>query len=84
MAIVLLVCPIGLLLRYEVVNPMGAVELSPPPSALKRGSKVRIVRGPLSGLEGLVDGLKPRQRIEILLRVLGRVALPEADVEATD
>ena len=44
--------------------------------------KVRIVRGPLSGLEGLVEGLRPQQRIEILLAVLGRVTVPKGDIAA--
>jgi transcriptional antiterminator RfaH len=59
----------------------GLVELPPPPG-FRRGDKVRIVRGPLSGLEGLVEGLGPQQRIEILLGALGRVALSKSDVEA--
>jgi transcriptional antiterminator RfaH len=59
----------------------GLVEL---PAALgfRRGDKVRIVRGPLSGLEGLVEGLRPQQRIEILLAVLGRVELAKGDIAA--
>jgi transcription antitermination factor NusG len=56
----------------------GLVELAPP--GFRRGDKVRIVRGPLSGLEGLVEGLRPQQRIEILLAVLGRVALAKGDI----
>jgi transcription antitermination factor NusG len=48
------------------------------------GAKVRIVEGPLSGLEGLCAGMKPRQRVEVLLQLLGgdqRVTLPKNDVE---
>jgi transcriptional antiterminator RfaH len=58
----------------------GLVELPSSPG-FRRGDKVRIVRGPLAGLEGLVEGLRPQQRIEILLAVLGRVGLARADVE---
>jgi transcriptional antiterminator RfaH len=54
-----------------------------PSRGFRRGDRVRIVRGPLSGLDGLVDGLRSQQRIEILLAVLGRVELAAADVEAT-
>jgi transcriptional antiterminator RfaH len=57
----------------------GLVEVPPPPG-FRRGDKVRIVRGPLSGLEGLVEGLRPQQRIEILLAVLGRVELAKRDI----
>jgi transcriptional antiterminator RfaH len=57
----------------------GLVELPSPPG-FRRGDTVRIVRGPLSGLEGLVEGLRPQQRIEILLAVLGRVALAKGDI----
>jgi transcriptional antiterminator RfaH len=56
------------------------VELPPPPG-FRRGNKVRFGRGPLLGLEGLVEGLRPQQRIEILLGALGRVALPKSDVQ---
>jgi len=35
----------------------------------------------LSGFVGLVEGLRPRQRVEILLAALGRVELAAADVE---
>jgi transcription antitermination factor NusG len=59
----------------------GLVELPPSPG-FRCGDKVRIVRGPLTGLEGLVEGLRPQQRIEILLGALGRVALSKSDVEA--
>ena len=57
----------------------GLVELPPPPG-FHRGDKVRIVRGLLSGLEGLVEGLRPQQRIKILLAALGRVELAKRDI----
>jgi transcriptional antiterminator RfaH len=57
----------------------GLVELPLPPG-FRRGDKVRIIRGPLMGLEGLVEGLRPQQRIEILLATLGRVALRRGDI----
>ncbi len=55
----------------------GLVE-SPNPPRLKRGDAVRI-------LKGLYHGMKPHERIEVLLSLLGgsqRVTLPESDVEA--
>jgi transcription antitermination factor NusG len=60
----------------------GLVEL--PRSRLGPGAKVRIVEGPLSGIEGLCSGMKPRQRIEILLQLLGahqRVTLAKDAIE---
>ena len=48
----------------------GLVELPPPPG-LKRGDRVRIVHGPLQGLRGLYQGMKPHARCEVLLRLLG-------------
>jgi transcriptional antiterminator RfaH len=61
----------------------GLVELPKP--QLVPGAKVRIVEGPLSGIEGLCAGMRPRARVEVLLALLGghqRVTLPRADVEA--
>jgi transcription antitermination factor NusG len=61
----------------------GLVELPRPPG-FQRGDTVRIVRGPLTGLEGLVEGLRPHRRIEILLGTLGRVALPKMDIVGSE
>jgi transcriptional antiterminator RfaH len=47
------------------------------------GDKVRVRSGPLSGLVGLVEGLRPHARVELLLQMLGslqRVELPAATV----
>jgi transcriptional antiterminator RfaH len=59
----------------------GLVELPP---RLKRGDPVRILRGPLAGLVGLYAGMKPRERVEVLLAILGgaqRVTLAADAVE---
>jgi hypothetical protein len=40
-----------------------------------------MVAGPLSGLVGLVEGMRGRERVEILLQMLGRVELAAAAVE---
>jgi hypothetical protein len=44
---------------------------------------VRVTHGPLLGLEGVVAGTRPSQRIEVLLGLLGRAraVLPVTDVE---
>src|SRR5262249_25611755 len=62
----------------------GLIELAPPPS-LRRGARVRILGGPLRDHLGIFSGMKPRQRVEILLQLLGgeqRVTLAKKDIEA--
>jgi transcription antitermination factor NusG len=47
------------------------------------GDQVRVASGPMSGLSGLVQGMKPHARIEVLLTMLGglqRVEMPAANV----
>jgi transcription termination/antitermination protein NusG len=60
----------------------GLVELPP---RLKRADAVRILRGPFRERLAIYDGMKPRERIEVLLAILGgqqRVTLRTGDVEA--
>ena len=55
------------------------------PSQLKRGDRVHILRGPFAGHLAIYAGMKPRERIEVLLALLGadrRLELPEDAVEA--
>jgi transcriptional antiterminator RfaH len=61
----------------------GLVRL-PEPRCLRTGARIRVMRGPLRGLEGLVAGTRPAQRVEILLRLFGRarVTLPCSNVES--
>jgi transcription antitermination factor NusG len=62
----------------------GLIELIKP-VGLKRGDRVRISRGPFVGHLALFDGMKPRERCEVLLALLGapqRVALARQDIEA--
>jgi transcriptional antiterminator RfaH len=61
----------------------GLVEL--PRQRLKLGDRLRVVHGPFANHVGLYAGMKPRERVEVLLRILGgqsRVTLPQGDVEA--
>jgi transcription antitermination factor NusG len=49
------------------------------------GDQVRVLTGPLSGHLAIFAGMKPRQRVEVLLTMLGalqKVELPKADIEA--
>ena len=63
-------------------NKHGLVVLPRPPG-LKRGDRVRITGGLLTGRLALFEGMRPHERVEVLLRLLGgetRVELPKADV----
>src|SRR5262249_47058449 len=61
----------------------GLIELAPPPS-LRRGARVRILAGPFRDHLAIFADMKPRQRVEILLQLLGgeqRVTLAKNDIE---
>jgi transcriptional antiterminator RfaH len=61
----------------------GLIELAPP-LPLRRGARVRILRGPFTGHLALFADMKPRERVEILLQLLGgeqRVTLAKKDIE---
>ena len=48
------------------------------------GARVRVTGGPFRGHMGLCAGMPPRERVTVLLSLLGgqqRVSLPERDVE---
>src|SRR5262249_6580305 len=62
----------------------GLIELPKPPLA-RPGDAVRILRGPFAGRLAIYAGMKPRQRVEVLLSLLGssqRVMLAADAVEA--
>jgi transcriptional antiterminator RfaH len=62
----------------------GLVGLAPP---LRRGGPVKILHGPFRELVGLYADMKPHERVEVLLQLLGgqqRVTLPKGDVEAIE
>ena len=61
----------------------GAVELPKAPS-MKIGERVRVLGGPFQGHFGLYAGMKPHERVEVLLALLGgqqRVNLPRGSIE---
>src|SRR5262249_37023484 len=61
----------------------GAVEL-PRRDGFKVGDQMKILQGPLQGLCGLYQGQRPRERVLVLLALLGgqqRVELPKDAVE---
>jgi transcriptional antiterminator RfaH len=60
----------------------GLIEL-PKRSGLCAGDQVRILAGPFQGQLALYAGMKPRDRVEVLLALLGgcsRVLLPESHI----
>jgi transcription antitermination factor NusG len=61
----------------------GAVELPKAPG-MKIGARVRVSGGPFEGQLGLYAGMKPHERVEVLLALLGgqqRVTLPRSSIE---
>jgi transcription antitermination factor NusG len=51
---------------------------------LQRGDRVRITRGPFTDHLAIYASMKPRDRVEVLLTMLGsvqRVELPKCDIE---
>ena len=61
----------------------GLIDLPKPPP-LSRGARVRILRGPFTGHLAIFADMRPRQRVEILLQLLGgeqRVTLAKKDIE---
>jgi transcriptional antiterminator RfaH len=69
-------------IRHREVR--GAVELPRPPE-FKRGDRVRILGGPFEGSLALYTGMKPHQRVEVLLSLLGaqqRAILPRGVIAA--
>jgi len=64
----------------------GLIELPKPPR-FRPGDKVRVLYGPLIGVTGLYAGMRPRERVEVLLAILGgsqRVTLAADAVEAAN
>ena len=61
----------------------GLIEL-PKPRGLQRGDHVRVVGGPFSGKLAIFASMKPHERVEVLLSLLGghrTVTLGKSDVE---
>lgn len=65
----------------------GFVKLPAHPKRLKKGDHVRVSKGSFCGHVGLCDGTPSRERVKILLELLGRkvsVELRETDLERLD
>jgi transcriptional antiterminator RfaH len=60
----------------------GLIELLPPPG-FKRGDQVRITRGVFAGQLAVFEGMRPNERVAVLLQLLGSqrpVAVAKGDV----
>lgn len=54
---------------------------SPPPHPFKPGDTVKITEGPFRDVLAIFDGpMKPSQRVQVLLTILGRVSRMQVDV----
>jgi len=63
----------------------GLIKLPKRP-ALQPGDQVRILQGPFAGQLGLYAGMRPHERVLVLLQLLGgqqRVELAKDSIEAT-
>jgi transcription antitermination factor NusG len=54
------------------------------PPRFKRGDSVRILRGPFQGHVGLYAGMRPRERVEVLLAILGGAQRVTLAVDAVE
>ena len=74
--------------RWGHCGPQGARDRRPDrtarPPKYRAGDRLRVTQGPFAGHVGLYAGMKPRERVEVLLAILGgsqRVTLAADAVE---
>jgi transcriptional antiterminator RfaH len=75
--------PDGVIAEIRSRERDGLIEL-PKPRGLQRGDGVRIIGGPFTGHLAIFAGMKPRERVEVLLALLGgerAVTLGRRDIE---
>jgi transcriptional antiterminator RfaH len=75
--------PEGVIMALQARETDGLIDLPKPPK-FRTGDRLRVTSGPFAGHVGLYAGMKPRERVEVLLAILGssrRVALPANAVE---
>jgi transcription antitermination factor NusG len=76
--------PVSVIDALKARERNGYVVLPQPPG-LKRGDRVQITHDPLNGSIAIFEGMRPHQRVAILLTMLGgqqRVELPKRDIRA--
>lgn len=79
-------CPTTSSRRFANARSAGAVELPPPPG-LRPGDRVKVLTGPFEGQLALYAGMKPHERVEVLLSLFGaqqRVSLARDAIAAHD
>jgi transcriptional antiterminator RfaH len=77
------VVPEGVIMALKARETGGLIDLPKPPK-FRTGDRLRVTRGPFAGHVGLYAGMKPRERVEVLLTILGgsqRVTLAADAVE---
>jgi transcriptional antiterminator RfaH len=52
----------------------------PSPSGFRHGDPVRITRGVFAGQLAVFDGMRPHERVAVLLQLLGKVELAKVDI----
>ena len=62
--------PDGVIADLKGREKGGLIDLPPPPR-FRTGDRVRVISGPFAGHVGLYAGMKPRERVEVLLAILG-------------
>jgi transcriptional antiterminator RfaH len=75
--------PDGVIADLKGRETDGLIDLPPPPR-FRTGDRLRVIHGPFAGHVGLYQGMKPRERVEVLLAILGgsqRVTLAADAVE---
>jgi len=76
--------PDGVIAEIRARERGGLVEL-PKSQLFRTGDRLRVIHGPFAGHVGLYAGMRPRERVEVLLAILGgsqRVTLAAEAVEA--
>ena len=75
--------PDGVIMALQARETGGLIDLPRPPK-FRPGDRLRVLHGPFAGHVGVYAGMKPRQRVEVLLQLLGgtqRVTMPHGDIE---
>ena len=75
--------PDGVIADLKGRETGGLIDLPRPPK-FRPGDRLRVTHGPFAGHVGLYAGMKPRERVEVLLAILGgsqRVTLAADAVE---
>jgi transcriptional antiterminator RfaH len=76
--------PEGVIADLKGRETGGLIDLPQPPK-FRTGDRLRVTSGPFAGHVGLYAGMRPRERVEVLLAILGgsqRVTLAVDAVEA--